>query len=161
MHFKGHGKSKSSYRSYRCLSLCPFLSKSLDKWILKLREEKWSLAKADTQFLTKGSCHELASVLLTECIQHSVRTLRKPLFCLFLDKMSAFDLVTKENIVLADVDAVGGPAHADHISVYLANRLGNRRTYLQYQDTIMGDIKDTMGCEQGGILGSEEFQLLQ
>ena len=43
---------------------------------------------------------------------------------------------------------------------YLANRLSNRHTYLQYNDVVMGSIKDSAGAEQGGLLSSDEFQLV-
>ena len=124
--YKGHGKPKNSHRSYRCLSSCPFVIKCLDMWILKTREEKWASEKADTQFLTKGSSHDLACILLTDCIRYATKTLKQPLYCLFLDKMSAFDKILKEQIILADVCALGGPPFADHASIYLANRLANR-----------------------------------
>ena len=86
---------------------------------------------------------------------------KKPLFCLFVDKMSAFDLVLKQHVILADFEASGGVENPSQISIYLSNRLGNRETFLQYGQTIMGPIRDTTGVEQGGVPSSEEFQLVE
>ena len=51
-------------------------------------------------------------------------------------------------------------AVADQSLVYLANRLANRKTYLQYGQEVMGPIHDNAGVEQGGICSGDEFQLI-
>ena len=67
--------------------------KGLDIYIRDLHKEKWNRQQADTQYQGEGSVHELAALLVTEVIQHSVNTLREPAYMLFLDAMSAFDTV--------------------------------------------------------------------
>ena len=78
--YKGHG-------SYRTISTCPFLAKALDKYVGSLYESGWAAAQAETQFQGTGSSHELAALLLTECIEFSLHSAKKPLFCIFLDAM--------------------------------------------------------------------------
>ena len=43
--------------------------------------------------------HELAALLLTETIQHSVNVSKLPAFAIFLDAKSAFDRVLKEILI--------------------------------------------------------------
>ena len=89
--FKGHGKSKTSDRSYRTISSCPFIAKAADKFIGGLEESNWDAAQAETQFQGKGLSHEHAALLLTEVINFSISTARLPVFCLYLDAKSAFE----------------------------------------------------------------------
>ena len=93
---KGHGKDKESDRSYRTISICPLITKALDKYVGKLYESGWVEAQAETQFQGTGSSHELAALLLSECIQFSMSSSKKPLFCIFLDAKSAFNKVIRE-----------------------------------------------------------------
>ena len=67
---KGNNKPKTDHQSYRTISTCPILSKALDTYIRDLNIEKWNRAQADTQYQGAGSSHELASLLITETIQH-------------------------------------------------------------------------------------------
>ena len=97
--YKGHGKAKDHDRSYRTISTCPLLAKALDKYIGSLYESGWAAAQACSQFQGPGSSHELAAVLLTESIQHSLFTAKKPLFVLLNDAKSAFDKVLAENVI--------------------------------------------------------------
>ena len=76
--FKGHNKERNSARSYRTISTCPFLAKVLDLYVRDLNLKAWNSDQADTQFQGEGSSHELASLLLTECVQHSLHTLKNP-----------------------------------------------------------------------------------
>ena len=98
--------------------------------------------------------------MLTEAIIFSTKVLRSPLWCLFVDKQAAFDMVMKQHILPAALSAAGGPGHADKSLVYLANRLSNRRTFFEFDSVLMGPILDSVGAEQGGILSSDEFQLV-
>ena len=91
--FKGHGKSQYSARSYRTISTCPVAAKALDLHVRDKKREQWSLHQAPTQFQGIGSSHEFAAILLTECIQYSIHALKQPLFALYLDAKSAFDVV--------------------------------------------------------------------
>lgn len=117
--FKGHGKDKNSDRSYRTISCCPVVAKALDMFIRDLNIKTWNLSQSECQFQGEGSSHELASLLVTECIQHSLHELKQPVFVLLLDAKSAFDVVLKEllirNLFLA------GTAGEDLI--FLNNRL--------------------------------------
>ena len=83
--FKGHGKDKNSDRSYRTISTCHLVAKALDLHIRSLHVASWNLDQAETQFQGEGSSHELAATLLTETIQHSLFTLKEPIFVLLLD----------------------------------------------------------------------------
>ena len=89
--YKGHKKDKNSERSYRTISTCPFLAKSVDCYFRDLYLDKWNDCQAATQYQGTGSSHELASLLVTEVIQHSLYTANKPVFLLALDAQSAFD----------------------------------------------------------------------
>ena len=82
---KGHGKDKTSAESYRTISTCPFLSKALDTYIADIYGHIWDLQQAETQYQGKGSSHELAALLLTETIQYSLNSSKKPIFVLYLD----------------------------------------------------------------------------
>ena len=72
--YKGHGKDKTSDRSYRTISTCPFVAKVLDLYLRQLFQGKWESATAPTQYQKPNSSHELASLLVTEIIQYSLRT---------------------------------------------------------------------------------------
>ena len=87
--FKGHGKEKTSDRSYRTISSCPFTAKSLDLYLHDLFHERWDLLQAETQYQGTGSNHELAALLVTEVIQHSLHVSNQPVFMLTVDAQSA------------------------------------------------------------------------
>ena len=123
-----------------------------------LHSDNWMLASAPTQFMTKGSSHELASLLLTETVCYATLTLGIALWVLLLDKQSAFDSVLKEDILAAAYTAAG--YQADQSLLYMANRLATRRTFLQFSSTLMGPIHDQRGVEQGGVNSGDQFQLV-
>ena len=154
---KGHGKPRSLCRSWRCISTCPLVSKALDLYVSDLQGDNWVLASAPTQFMNSGSSHELASLLLTETICYATLTLGIALWVLLLDKQSAFDSVLKEHILSEAYSAADN--HADQSLVYMANRLTNRRTFLQFSTTLMGPIHDRRGVEQGGVNSGDQFKL--
>ena len=79
---KGHQKDRSSDRSYRCISTCPFLAKSVDLYLRQLYLGEWQAVQADTQYQGTGSSHELASLLLTEVLQYSMHTSNSPVYSL-------------------------------------------------------------------------------
>ena len=151
---KGHGKLKTSDRSYRTISTCPFLSKALDMYIQELYIEVWNSLQAPTQYQGTGSSHELAALLVTEVVQHS-KAQKLPLYLLFLDAESAFDKVVTEFLVrYLYMSGVSGNA-----LTYLNNRLANRRTFVDWNKTVMGPIIDEHGVEQGGVNSSEFYKL--
>jgi hypothetical protein len=152
---KGHGKDKESDRSYRTISTCPLVSKALDKHICRLFESGWASAQAETQFQGSGSSHELAALLLTETIQFSLYHLKEPLFCIFLDAQSAFDKILRELCIRA---AFLAGSHGEGL-IFLDNRLGNRKTYPEFQKVLMGPISDQLGVEQGGCLSDRLYKL--
>ena len=94
--FKGHNKDKTSCSSYRTISTSPVVVKALDLHIRDFYLTNWNLHQPSTHFQGEGSSHELAEFLLTECIQHSLFELKEPLYTLYLDAKSAFDVVQKE-----------------------------------------------------------------
>ena len=152
---KGHGKPRTVDKSYRTISTCPMLSKALDLYIHDLHVDKWNLQQAPTQYQGEGSSHELASLLVTEIVQHSLYTLKEPVYLLCLDAQSAFDAVVLEllvrNLYLAGMDG--------NTTNFMDHRLTNRLTYLDWDRNIMGPIKDEKGLEQGGGNSSELYKL--
>ena len=153
--FKGHKKDKSSDRSYRTISTCPVVAKGLDLYIRDLGILSWNENQAETQFQGEGSSHELAAVLLTEAIQHSLFTLKKPIFILYLDAQSAFDVILRELLIrnLYNCNTLG------HSLLYINQRLGNRRTYIDWEGNVMGPIADEQGVEQGGVNSSDFYKV--
>ena len=154
---KGHSKPRCLCRSWRCISTCPLVSKALDMYVADIHRDNWTTASAPTQFMSRGSSHELAALLLTESICYATLTLGIALWVLLLDKQSAFDSVLKEHIISEAYCAAGH--HADQSLLYMANRLASRRTYLQFSSTLMGPIHDQRGVEQGGVTSGDQFQL--
>ena len=69
IYYKGHSKDKTSDRSYRTISSCPFLAKAIDCYLRHLYHDNWDQCQASTQYQGSGSSHELASLLVTEVIQ--------------------------------------------------------------------------------------------
>ena len=53
--FKGHGKVKTSDRSYRTISTCPVVAKALDLYIRDLNINSWNDNQAETQFQGEGA----------------------------------------------------------------------------------------------------------
>ena len=153
--FKGHGKDKNSDRSYRTISTCPFIAKALDSYVGKLYADGWASAQAATQFQGAGSSHELAALMLTESIQHSIHVAKKPLFVLLLDAKSAFDKVVRECAIRS---AYLAGTHG-HGLLYINSRLENRKTYVEWDKTMMGPINDKLGVEQGGVISDRIYKL--
>ena len=145
--YKGHMKDRSAASSYRSISTCPFLAKCLDFYVRGLSIEDWNDGKPETQFLGSNMSHELGALLLTETINHSLKVSHKPVFCLFLDARSAFDLTIRE-IIIRKLFLLGTSGHR---LIYIDNRLKHRRTFLEWDRNILGPISDELGFEQGGI----------
>ena len=153
--YKGHGKDRESDRSYRTISTCPIIAKALDFYIGELYGSGWADTQAETQFQGSGSSHELAGLLLTEAINLSIYSSKKPVFLLLIDAKSAFDLILKENVVVNAFKA----GTCDQGLLYLNNRLSNRVTYCEWSKELMGPIRDTKGVEQGGINSDRLYKL--
>ena len=153
--YKGHGKDKTSDRSYRTITTCPFLAKALDLYIRDLFKEKWDAAQSCTQYQGSGSSHELAALLLTEVIQYSLYQKSQPVFILALDAQSAFDRCLRQIIVeeLYRTKVCGSAL------TFIDSRLLNRSTVYQWDNVAMGPSKDDTGVEQGGINSSEFYKL--
>ena len=153
--YKGHSKDKTKASSYRTISTCPFLSKALDYYVREMSLPEWSEAQAETQFLGAGMSHELGALLLTESINHSIKDSKTPVFCLFLDARSAFDLTIRE-IITRKLHFIGTN---DHRLVYLDNRLKHRRTFVEWDKKVLGPISDELGFEQGGISSGDLYTI--
>ena len=153
--YKGHGKDKESDRSYRTISTCPLLAKCLDIHIGSRYYSDWRVAQAPTQFQGEGSSHDLASLLLTEVVQHSIFQAKTPVFALFLDAKSAFDVVLRQNAIVAAFQA----GSKDQGLLYLDARMANRRTFPQWGTTLMGPICDLLGLEQGAVNSDRLYKL--
>ena len=115
----------------------------------------WNADQADTQFQGEGSSHELAAILLTECIQHSLYVAKKPLFALYLDAKSAFDNVLR-HILIRNLFICGtSPGSINFIN----NRLDSRKTMVDWDKHLMGPINDGKGVEQGGANSSDYYKI--
>ena len=143
---KGHGKEKNQADCYRTISSCPLLSKAIDTYIGELYDDILDDHQASTQFQGRGSNHELAALLLTETIQHSLHTAKRPLFVLYLDAKSAFDLVLRQFLINNLYDY----GIQDQGLLLIDQRIKNRKTICEWNGQIMGPIHDKWGLEQGG-----------
>ena len=152
--FKGHGKDKTSDRSYRTISTRPLVAKALDLYVRDLNLDKWNHDQAPTQFQGEGSSHELAAILFTECIQHSLFIAKEPLFAIYLDAMSAFDNVLRQLLIRNLYLCGTSPASTKYINT----RLENRKTIVDWDKNLMGPISDEKGVEQGGCNSSEYYK---
>ena len=108
----------------------------MDKYVGSLYESGCAAAQAETQFQGAGSSHELGALLLTECVQFSLHSRRTPLFVIMLDAKSAFDKILKEFIV-KNAFLAGSRGQG---LVYIANKLENRQTFVEWEKTIMIDL---------------------
>ena len=144
--YKGHKKDKTSDRSYRTISTCPLLAKGLDTYLRQLNIEKWKHQEADTQFQGEGSSHELAALLLTETIQHSLHTLGQPLYVLYLDARSAFDRVVIE-LLVRNLYQSGTRGHQ---LLFIKERLKNRLTFCEWDKTLMAQSEISVELNKAG-----------
>ena len=153
--YKGHRKKRTLDRSYRTISSCPFLAKSVDFYLRELYSDCWHSRQACTQFQGPGSSHELASLLVTEVIQYSLDVSNKPVFILVLDAQSAFDRCLRQ-ILCAELFKAGVDRSAIR---YMDNRLANKKTVYEWDGVMMGPAEDVTGFEQGGINSSDYYKL--
>ena len=153
--YKGHKKDRTLDTSYRTISTCPLLAKGLDVYVRDLSLEKWNNQQAETQYQGEGSSHELASLMVTEAIQHSKFTTKLPTFLLFLDARSAFDTVIIQYLIRS---LFLSGMRGDSVT-YFDNRLSNRKTCCEFDKTFVGPILDQGGLEQGGIPSSDLYKL--
>ena len=145
--FKGHGKNRFAANSYRTITTCPVVAKGLDMFIRDQYLEIWNKDQSSTQFQGSGNSHELASLLLTECIQFSSNALKLPTYVLYLDAKSAFDIVQKELLMKNLYHLLDEP---DQLLLHINNRLANRQTILDWKGNLMGPILDQQGIGTGG-----------
>ena len=155
IYFKGHKKDKTCERSYRTISTCPFLAKAADLYLRDLFSNQWDACQAPTQYQGKRSNHELAALLVTEVIQHSLNVAKKPVFLLCLDAQSAFDRCHRQ-ILCAQLYKAGITGSA---LLFMDNRLASRATAYQWDGAMMGPAKDDTGFEQGGVNSSDFYKL--
>ena len=153
--FKGHKKDRSLASSYRSISSCPFLAKAIDFYCRELSIQEWNEDKPETQFLGSNMSHELGALLLTETISHSLNNNDEPVFALFIDAKSAFDLTIRE-IITRKLHLLG--TTGDRL-LYIDNRLKNRRTFLEWDHKVLGPINDELGFEQGGISSGDLYTI--
>ena len=153
--FKGHNKDKNSDRSYRTISTCPLIAKSLDMYVKGLYVDILDKNQASTQYFGTGSSHELASLLVTEGIQFSLYNSDKPIFLLFVDALSAFDKVLPQLLVR---NLFFHGINGDTLS-YIKNRLTSRSTVYEWDKTLMGPARDLTGLEQGGVPSGDFYKV--
>jgi hypothetical protein len=108
-------------------------------------------AKLNANFREK----EVPTNWLLYLFQHSLHHLRQPLFVLYLDARSAFDVVLKE-LLIKNLYFSGTTGDT---LLYLNNRLGNRQTILDWNSQLMGPIFDEQGLEQGGVSSSNFYKI--
>ena len=121
----GHSQEKNLSLSFHTISTCPFTSKALDKYVRELSQHDWNNAQAETQFLGPNISHDLASLLITETINHSLTELNLPVFCLLLNAHSAFELTIRE-LFLWRMHLLGTN---DQRLTYIDNCHKHRKTY--------------------------------
>ena len=153
--YKGHRKPKNSDRSYRTISTCPFIAKSLDLYIRDLYQDLWDSSTASTQYLDKGSSHDLASLLVTELIQYSLNINNQPVYLLILDAQSAYDRCLRQ-ILCTELFMTGLNGAA---LLLLDNRLKSRATVYQWGEQMLGPSTDSTGFEQGGVNSGDFYKL--
>ena len=115
----------------------------------------WNDSTADTQFQRPASSHELAAITLTEVVNFSTKINSKPAFVLYLDAKSAFDLVLRE-FLISDLYELGV---SDQSLLLINQRLKNRKTICEWNQTLMGPIQDECGVEQGGPNSSDYYKI--
>ena len=136
-----------------------FLNKPLrDQLVTDYRDihqELWDSRQAKTQYQGTGSSHELAALLVTEVIQHSLNVSNKPVFTLFLDAISAFDRRLRQILCseLYKADMSGSAL------TFVDSRVTNRATVYDWDGVTMGPYHDDTGFEQGGINSSDYYKL--
>ena len=153
--YKGHDKDKTSSRSYRTISTCPVVAKAIDLYLRDLYHQLWDLKQAPTQYQGSGSNHELAALLVTEVIQHSLHSSKKPVYMLLLDAESAFDRCLRQ-ILCAELFKAGVD---DQALILIDNRLASRSTIYKWETDLLGPSPDLTGFEQGGINSSDWYKL--
>ena len=79
----------------------------------------------------------------------------KPIYILYLDARSAFDLVVRE-ILIATLYHGG---IRDQGLVLIDERLKNRKTFCKWDKKLMGPIRDLWGTEQGGKNSGELYKV--
>ena len=136
--------------------MCPLLSKTIDKYIVQLNEEKWNGIQAETQYQGKQSSHELAAINLIEAINHQIYIRKEPIYLLFLDALSAFNRV----IPFHAIKCAYFSNTIDQGLVYLNNRIQNRKTVIQWGQELLGPINDSLGVEQGAIPSDKLYRLI-
>ena len=72
-----------------------------------------------------------------------------------MDAKSAFDRVLPE-LLIRSMFIAGMDGNS---TVFVKNRLTNRKTYLDWERNLMGPINDELGLEQGGSNSSEYYKL--
>ena len=77
------------------------------------------------------------------------------MFVLLLDAKSAFDKILAE-FIIRNAFLAGSRGQG---LLYLADRLSNRKTYVEWDKCLMGPILDRLGVEQGGCLSDREYKL--
>ena len=97
----------------------------------------------------------LASLLLTEVLQLNLFQEKSPVLALFLDAKSAFDVLVRENVMVAAYKATT----KDQGLVYLDARMRNSQTFPQWGTTLMGPIQDRRGLEQGAVNSDRLYKL--
>ena len=153
--YKGHMKDKTSDRSYRTISSCPFMSKALDLYLRDIYQNQWNEIQASTQYQGSGSSHEIAALLTTEVIQYSHHIRKEPVYLLLLDAKSAFDRCLRQ-ILVCELFKAG--VEGDALK-FINNRLSNRLTVYEWNSELLGPSEDITGFEQGGINSSDYYKL--
>ena len=120
-----------------------------------LHHEKWDECQASTQYQGTGSNHELAALLVTEVVQHSLHVLKQPVYLLALDAQSAFDRCLRQ-ILICELFKAG--VRDDSLAV-IDNRLSSRSTVYEWNRQLLGPAPDETGFEQGGINSSDYYKL--
>ena len=104
------------------------MAKAIDLYLRDLYHHHWDSCQADTQYQGHGSNHELAALLVTEVIQHSINVSKRPVFLLALDAQSAYDRCLRQilSTQLYKADVTGSAL------TFIDNRRANRAAVYQW-----------------------------
>ena len=108
-----------------------------------------------THYQGDNMAHEPAALLLTETINYSLFSAKKPLYVLFLDAWAAIDrtigMILIRNMFFAGTD--------DQCLNYISNTLPKRHTFCEFNHQLMGPILDRRGLQQGGMYSSDAYKI--
>ena len=119
-------------------------------YIRELNIQSWKQDQSEVQFPGERSSLELAVILIKETVQHYLFTTKNPIYALFINARSPFNLVLRK-VLISNIYHCGTTGHS---LMFINNRLESRTTCVEWEKQLMGPIHDELDVEQGGIKSS-------